>query len=43
MCDRFLVLAAGHLVDEFVKGQGGETRILAAIAGATAEEELITR
>lgn len=43
MCDRFLILAAGHLVDEFVKGQGGETRILAAIAGATAEEELITR
>jgi ribose transport system ATP-binding protein len=43
MCDRFLVLAAGELVDEFVKGQGGETRILAAIAGATDEEELIAR
>jgi len=43
MCDRFLVLAAGRLVDEFVKGHGGETRILSAIAGATTEEELITR
>jgi ribose transport system ATP-binding protein len=43
MCDRFLVLAAGKLVDEFVKGEGGETRILAAIAGATDEEELIAR
>lgn len=43
MCDRFLVLAAGELVDEFIKGEGGETRILGAISGATAEEELITR
>lgn len=40
MCDRFLVLAAGRLVDEFSKGEGGETRILAAIAGATAEEPI---
>ena len=43
MCDRFLVLAAGRLVDEFRKGDGGETRILAAIAGAIAGDDLITR
>jgi len=34
LCDRFLVLAEGHLVDEFAKGDGDETRVLAAIAGA---------
>jgi ABC-type sugar transport system ATPase subunit len=35
LCDRFVVLADGQLVDEFDKGEGGETRILASIAGAT--------
>ena len=34
LCDRFLVLAEGRLVDEFAKGDGDETRVLAAIAGA---------
>jgi len=46
MCDRFLVLAAGRLVDEFSKGDGGETRVLAAIAGGTDgtdDVELIAR
>ena len=43
MCDRFLVIAAGRLVDKFSKGEGGETRILASIAGASDDAELITR
>ena len=32
LCDRFLVLAEGRFVDEFGKGEGGEARVLAAIA-----------
>ena len=37
LCDRFIVLADGHVVDEFNKGDGGETRILASIAGSSDE------
>ncbi len=32
LCDRYLVLAAGEVVDEFAKGEGDENRILSAIA-----------
>ncbi|GGM14646.1 sugar ABC transporter ATP-binding protein [Nakamurella endophytica] len=42
MCDRFLVLAAGRLVDEFTKGDGSEQRILASIARVTPADEAIT-
>jgi len=41
MCDRFLVLAAGRIVDEFDKGDGGEKRILSAITEVTPTEELM--
>lgn len=40
LCDRFIVLADGHMVDEFNKGDGGETRILASIAGSSDEAVL---
>jgi len=37
LCDRCLTIADGRLVDEFRRGEGGEDRVLRAVAAAQAE------
>ena len=37
LCDRCLVVADGRIVDEFRRGEGGEDRVLRAVAAAQAE------
>jgi ribose transport system ATP-binding protein/D-xylose transport system ATP-binding protein len=43
LCDRCLVLSNGAIVDQFVKGEGGEERILQATARAPLLEPTATR
>jgi ribose transport system ATP-binding protein len=38
MCDRLVVLASGQVVDEFLRGEGDESRILEATASARLRE-----
>lgn len=37
LCDRCLTIADGQIVDEFKRGEGGEDRVLRAVAAAQAE------
>lgn len=37
LCDRCLTIADGRIVDEFRRGEGGEDRVLRAVAAAQAE------
>ena len=37
LCDRCLTIADGRIVDEFGRGEGGEERVLRAVAAAQAE------
>ncbi len=37
LCDRCLTIADGRIVDEFARGEGGEERVLRAVAAAQAE------
>ena len=37
LCDRCLVVADGRIVDEFRRGEGGEERVLRAVAAAQAD------
>ncbi len=37
LCDRCLTIADGRIVDEFERGEGGEDRVLRAVAAAQAE------
>jgi len=37
LCDRCLTIADGRIVDEFKRGEGGEDRVLRAVAAAQAE------
>jgi ribose transport system ATP-binding protein/D-xylose transport system ATP-binding protein len=37
LCDRCLTIADGRIVDEFRRGEGGEDRVLRAVANAQAE------
>jgi len=39
LCDRCLVVADGRIVDEFVRGEGGEDRVLRSVAAAQAQRD----
>jgi ribose transport system ATP-binding protein len=43
LCDRCLVVADGRIVDSFVKGEGGEERVLRSVAAAQARGKAAER